>query len=71
MRQTEERGRSEASQVTAPPAQRAHKGRMSATGDTMCCGKPMEPQLARARDRSGQEFFIAVWCCGRCGKIIY
>jgi len=37
----------------------------------ICCGTPMEPQLARARDRSGQEFFIAVWCCGRCGNIIY
>lgn len=39
------------------------------TQETICCGAPMVPELAR--DRSGQEFFIAVWCCERCGKVIH
>ena len=40
------------------------------TKETICCGVPMVPELARARDANGQEFFIAVWCCERCGKLI-
>jgi hypothetical protein len=37
----------------------------------LCCGQPMEPRLAQARDRSGQTMFVAVWRCPRCGRISY
>jgi hypothetical protein len=33
-----------------------------------CCGKPMEPRLASARDRFGQTMFVAVWRCATCGQ---
>lgn len=35
----------------------------------ICCGKPMEPRLARARDRSGEMLFVAVQQCSVCGGI--
>jgi len=44
-------------------------GDSRAAKDTTCCGVPMVPELARARDRNGQEFFIAVWCCERCDRL--
>jgi hypothetical protein len=34
----------------------------------VCCGRPMEPRLTRARDRYGQTLFVAVWQCVRCGR---
>jgi len=33
-----------------------------------CCGQPMEPRLARMRDREGQVSFVAVWRCLECGR---
>jgi hypothetical protein len=35
-----------------------------------CCGKPLEPRLARMRDRRGEMIFVAVWCCRRCGRVV-
>lgn len=34
-----------------------------------CCGQPMNPRLAHARDRKGQDLFLAVWQCQECGQI--
>jgi len=36
-----------------------------------CCGKLMEPRLARAHDRLGQTLFVAVWQCPVCGRVTY
>jgi hypothetical protein len=37
----------------------------------VCCGKPMEPRLARAHDRLGQTLFVAVRQCPACGRVTY
>lgn len=34
-----------------------------------CCGGPMEPELAEARDGSASKFFATVWRCLRCQRI--
>lgn len=36
-----------------------------------CCGQLIEPQLAEARDRSGNLFFAAVWYCPGCGRMAF
>lgn len=69
MRQSIEHGTPIPPPATAPAQPRT--GDALGAKDTICCGVPMVPELARARDHSGQEFFIAVWCCERCGKLIY
>jgi hypothetical protein len=33
-----------------------------------CCGKAMEPRMAKARDKSGETSFVTVWSCLRCGR---
>ncbi len=37
----------------------------------VCCGKPMQPHFAHARDRYGNEFFVTVWRCLHCGKLVH
>lgn len=40
-----------------------------ARGETLaCCGVPMEPELAQARDREGRKLFVAIWRCPRCAR---
>jgi hypothetical protein len=36
-----------------------------------CCGRPMEPELAEARDGSGGKVFVTVWRCPRCRRAQY
>jgi len=54
--------------VKAPTGQSAHP---NPSGALVCCGQPMEPRLAQARDRYGQTMFVAVWRCPRCGRMSY
>ena len=49
----------------APAGDKAHPDAAEALH---CCGKPMEPRLARAHDRFGQTIFVAVWRCATCGR---
>ena len=40
-----------------------------ARGETpACCGVPMEPELAQARDREGRTLYVTVWRCPRCNR---
>lgn len=36
-----------------------------------CCRELIHPQLAEVRDGSDQLYFVAVWCCQRCGRVSY
>jgi len=54
--------------VKAPTGPSAHP---NPSGALVCCGQPMEPRLAQARDRYGQTMFVAVWRCPRCGRMSY
>ena len=36
----------------------------------VCCNQPMEPELAEARDRSGNTFYATIWRCPRCRRAI-
>lgn len=44
-------------------------GAFDPEADPVCCGKRMEPRLAKARDRSGNASFVAVWRCAACGRV--
>ena len=35
-----------------------------------CCGQPMQPQLAHARDGYGHSLFVTLWRCSQCGKSV-
>jgi hypothetical protein len=36
-----------------------------------CCGRPMESRFARAHDRLGQPWFVAVWHCPVCKRVAF
>jgi hypothetical protein len=38
---------------------------------TTCCGRPMESRFARAHDRLGQPWFVAVWHCPVCKRVAF
>lgn len=35
-----------------------------------CCGKAMEPPLAKSLDRDRQGLFVTVWRCPICGRSV-
>lgn len=42
-----------------------------ARGETpACCGVPMKPELAQARDREGRQLYVTVWRCPRCARTV-
>jgi hypothetical protein len=48
-----------------------HAGPHDPDAPTTCCGRPMESRFARAHDRLGQPWFVAVWHCPDCQRVVF